>query len=156
MILYYALGGGLGHITRAQALLYTLQIQKSEAVILSFPLSAGIAGSFYYTVVSAPHGFRMNADTCSIWIRQMFLRYRPEISFVDTFPAGLMGELYGCGFSTEWHNVSRIFRIAKYLETNRLNPASCQRFSTVWFTERLPLHDERLISSFASVGRTID
>lgn len=72
MIAYYAMGGGLGHLTRARAFLHTLHL---DAVIVSqSPFAADP---------------RVIGDVPVV-------RERPEGSLIlDAFPAGLFGEIEG-------------------------------------------------------------
>src|SRR5204863_8374139 len=73
LIVYYAMGGGLGHLTRARAFLHTLG--REQAVIVADSPFAGdrrVVGEFP-VVTAIPEGDLI----------------------LDTFPAGLFGEIEG-------------------------------------------------------------
>lgn len=89
--LYYALGGGLGHITRARALLAQLGAQArilTRAEHAADPrLSRGL------NLLPVPDGLEPAA--LGPWIQALLHRERPQVLFLDSFPAGLFGEFCG-------------------------------------------------------------
>jgi hypothetical protein len=120
-VLYYALGGGLGHLTRARAFLYSIGCQ-CEAVILTASEFAGdrrVVGNI--PVLQAP-------------------LTRPEFDriILDTFPAGLFGELQ----SVQCDYVARYLRWDKYKASLPENPP---RFDCTYILEPLDSEHERWI-----------
>jgi hypothetical protein len=84
MIAVYAMGTGLGHLTRVAAALHTLSVDPAEAVVLtSSPFAADrrVIGSMRVDSVE-PDGTIDALD-----------RLRPTELWVDAFPSGLRGEL---------------------------------------------------------------
>ena len=107
MIVYYARGGGLGHLTRARAFLYT--IGRDDAVIVADQRDARVTGDI--PVVSS--------------IAEGDL-------IVDTFPAGLFGEIEG----------GVVDYVARYVRWDRYTlPADPPRIRRAYVLE--PLHPEQ-------------
>ena len=111
-VLYYAMGGGLGHLTRARAILRKLGIED-EAVIVAqseFASDPRVVGEI--PVVS--------------WSRDL----APERIIVDTFPAGLFGEI----------EVPRVDYVARYLRWSAYAPRNVPQLERTYVLE--PLDDE--------------
>ncbi|MEV5752971.1 hypothetical protein AB0L00_34580 [Actinoallomurus sp. NPDC052308] len=92
MIVCYAQGGGLGHLTRIRAYLHTREVGDEPVTILTGSPFAGdprvVAGR---PVLSAPAG--LDRDALTRWIGGTLAGLRPRELVVDAFPAGLSGEL---------------------------------------------------------------
>ncbi|MCO5994100.1 hypothetical protein [Actinoallomurus rhizosphaericola] len=92
MIVCYAQGGGLGHLTRIRAYLHTRGVAGEPVTILTGSPFAGdprvVAG---HRVLSAPAG--LDRDGLARWIGATLAGLRPREFVVDAFPAGLSGEL---------------------------------------------------------------
>ncbi|MEK6375996.1 MAG: hypothetical protein AABO58_25240 [Acidobacteriota bacterium] len=73
-LVYYAMGGGLGHLTRARAFLHTLGLERDAVIVAESPFA----------------GDRRVVGDIPV------LRERPEGQLIlDTFPGGLFGEIEG-------------------------------------------------------------
>lgn len=73
MISYYARGGGLGHLTRARAFLHTLALERDAVIVTDSPFAGDSRVVGDIAVATVPEG---------------------EL-ILDTFPAGLFGEIEG-------------------------------------------------------------
>ncbi|MBS1911766.1 MAG: hypothetical protein JST22_07255 [Bacteroidetes bacterium] len=135
MILYYALGGGLGHLTRARAVVHTLGLRNvailSASVHLNDRRVIGDAEPLH-----APPELAQNRAAWRAWLGAMLRERDPEAVYIDTFPAGILGEL--CDF--EWprpvplYHVARALRWERYAEVlGRYAP----RFATCYTVEDL-------------------
>jgi hypothetical protein len=94
---YYALGGGLGHLTRSLAVVYTLAIDgpirittsltpELRRMIVDLPAEVDL---LIPPQDLNPRDRRQVAD----WIEHNIGEFSPEQVFVDCFPAGVLGEL---------------------------------------------------------------
>lgn len=122
MTVYYAIGGGLGHRTRALRVLDTLG--ETDAEIISRE-----------DVPSALEGDpRAHRD----WLVSQF---RGRRVIVDAFPAGLQGELSGIPGVT-FDYVARLLRWDRYL---RAVPQQGPRFGTTFVVETLTAEHEAFV-----------
>lgn len=96
--LFYALGGGLGHLTRTLALARRLAADDdSENLILTnSPFASVIIESGF----ELPANLRINAlpayaskAELTKQVPQLIQRFQPHLLVVDTFPRGLVGEM---------------------------------------------------------------
>jgi hypothetical protein len=131
MILYYAFGGGMGHLTRAAAVAYTLNLPQ-VALLTASPHAAAID----LPVLSPP---ATDAATLRSWLRQQIDALRPEALYLDAFPAGIEGELDAATLPPELP-VVYVARRMRWLHYRARMPAEPPQLTTVYSTE--PLHSE--------------
>lgn len=114
-LVYYALGGGLGPLARARAVLYTLgytgQVRLISASVHA--RDARVVGD--WEVVLVPPSLEHDPRAFARWIDATLAAAGAECLCVDTFPAGILGEL--CGLTATgielWH-IARRLRWARY------------------------------------------
>ncbi|GAA4366306.1 hypothetical protein GCM10023088_12770 [Actinomadura verrucosospora] len=126
MILCYAAGDGLGHLTRLRAVLHTLGREGPVTVV---------TGSRFAADARVTHGWDVvaTADPAAL---------RPDEVIVDAFPAGLRGELTGFPSGTRTTHLARLLRWDAY---RPLLPAGPLRFDRTFVLEELdPSHDAYL------------
>jgi predicted glycosyltransferase len=111
MIVYYAAGGGLGHITRARRVLDVLQIDDA-VIVASVPADERVTGR--YPVVSSLDGLA------------------PERIIADAFPLGLFGELADVGVPMDY-----VARLLKWDEYRRCVPYPLPTFGTTYLVEEV-------------------
>jgi len=111
MIAYYAVGGGLGHMTRARRVLDALGIDDA-AIVASAKPDPRVTGR--YPVV----------DSLS--------SLRPERIIVDAFPLGLFGELAGIDVPMDY-----VARLLRWDEYRRCVPGPLPRFGTMYVVEEI-------------------
>ena len=92
MILYYAMGGGLGHLVRARAVLHTLGLESRAAIVTASAHAADPRVVGRVPVFRAPSAGERPASDYRDWLTSLLTETAPEEIFVDTFPAGLLGE----------------------------------------------------------------
>jgi hypothetical protein len=95
MILYYALGGGLGHLARSLVLIEHAPEQvRSRIRILVSSNSAGRAeSSFPCPVDRVPDPAMADAAAYDAFLNTYFEMHRFRCIVIDTFPFGLLGEM---------------------------------------------------------------
>jgi hypothetical protein len=129
VILYYAIGGGLGHVTRARRVLAALQLQATIAT--SAPDAARIAAPF--PVLTIPAALEGDPAAHREWLASLAV----SRFIIDTFPCGLQGELADVTAPADY--VARLLRWDEYRRAVPLDPP---RFGTTYAVEPLtPEHD---------------
>jgi len=140
MIVYYAIGGGLGHLTRARRMLETLRI---DATIVTASPYAHLTGA--YPVLEVPADLEHHVDAHRAWIHAL----GAERLIADTFPGGIQGEL--CGLEMPMDYVARLLRWDEY---RRAVPHDLPSFDTTWILEELePEHDAFVRSNSNQVAK---
>ncbi|HET8775320.1 MAG TPA: hypothetical protein VFP80_16085, partial [Thermoanaerobaculia bacterium] len=131
MIHYYALGGGLGHLTRGRRVLEALGLEATFLTASAYASDPRVTGGF--PVIQVP------PDLSSEWLRSIVR----ERLIVDTFPCGIQGEL--AGLDVPMDLVARRLRWDEY---RRAVPHPVPRFDRVWLMEDLePAHEAALWSA---------
>lgn len=145
-LVYYALGGGLGHLTRTRAII--------EALLQRLPLDISlITNCRHYSLVFNNHkltiAYVANQTELSIQLTKI-LASPFDLLIVDTFPRGLMGEL-----TTYLKNVSvpRIL-IQRYLNEHYLTKFQVADFVEAHYSLALRLYDNLPRQALSS--QTID
>ncbi len=113
-VLYYALGGGLGHLARARAVLHTLGCERDALVLSASPFAEDprVLGGIAARLV--PTELERDLAGLRAFVSAEIERYGADCLCVDTFPAGILGEL--CEFTSAgelWH-VARLLRFDEY------------------------------------------
>lgn len=87
--LFYAMGGGMGHIVRARALLHTLEY--SDVVVLtSSPYASMLLPDVELLMV--PPALARQPDEYAQWLTQTLTEVAPGQLILDVFPGGIIGE----------------------------------------------------------------
>ena len=113
MILYYALGGGLGHLTRGRRVLEALGLTKDAAFVTASPYASDARVTGGIPVISE-------------------IARDAERMIVDAFPCGIQGELSDVDMPMDL-----VARRVKWSEYRREVPSPLPRFDTVWCVEEL-------------------
>jgi hypothetical protein len=122
VILYYAVGGGMGHLARASAVLNTLQIPKEAVKVLT----ASPFASLYFQdlpILALPAHLSNNPEFYEIWLKQQCRKYNFTEVWVDSFPCGILGEL-GCllDLPLKWTYLARILHWGNYQGLVKFSP----------------------------------
>ena len=93
MIVVYAQGGGLGHLTRVRAALHTLGRTGPVTILTSsrFASDPRVVGDA--AACAVPHELARDVDALRAFVRTRLHELRPTELIVDAFPDGLVGEL---------------------------------------------------------------
>ena len=155
MLLYYAMGGGLGHLTRARAFLHTTGLD-GEAVLFtssSFADDPRVTGGLRVVRVPA------DLDGDRGGLRALLGRTIAELGVrrlvVDALPAGILGEL--ADFSPPpglelWH-VARLLRWERYAADAS---ARLPRFDRTFVVEELHENHRRALEAASGEMRRLD
>lgn len=121
MVLYYALGGGLGHLARAKKVLRALGINQFMIVTADQQVPSSLFLPHQLLVV--PTTWSNSSENLTSFLTDYIELHRVEQVLLDTFPLGILGELWQC-FETldvELVYVARYLNWPKYAETVRLS-----------------------------------
>jgi predicted glycosyltransferase len=136
-VAYYAMGGGLGHLVRARAVLHTLGMEAQSHLLSAstYARDARVCGSAVAEI--PPPEARERPEALADWVERVLHEIAPDTLFLDVFPAGLLGEitrpLWPAG--TRLIYVGRLLRWPIYRARLR---AALPRFDAAFFLE--PLH----------------
>jgi hypothetical protein len=152
-VAYYAMGGGLGHLVRARAVLHTLGLEANGHVLSA---SAHVRDPRVLGPLGAevpPPDCGGNAEALADWLERTLHRLAPEVLFVDVFPGGVLGELsrplWPAG--TRLGYVGRLLRWPAYARRLR---APLPRFDIAYLVE--PLHDDHALAVRAASAETME
>ena len=96
MIFYYALGGGLGHVTRAQALIHTLGLDDPVTLAMTSAWDESLLPiPDQFQQVRAPQALSQDPTGLRAWLESLWSSERYRTIIIDAFPAGVLGELSG-------------------------------------------------------------
>ncbi len=144
MIVVYALGGGLGHLTRVRAALATpgcIHARGPVAIVTSSPFAADPRVVDGHEVVSVPVSLARDRTGLGRFVADAFAARAPDEVIIDAFPAGILGELTAGMIPTSASvtHLARSLRWAPYAGQLPLDPP---RVDTTWVLE--PLEDDHL------------
>ena len=154
MLLYYAVGGGLGHLVRARAFLHTLGLEGDATLFTAsrFANDPRVTGGL--PVVRVPATLDGDGAGLRALLRETLVSLRADRLVVDAFPAGLMGELAGFepppGVALD--HVARLLRWERYLydASDRL-----PRYDTTFLVEELHCGHLRALEAASRELRTL-
>jgi hypothetical protein len=138
VILYYALGGGLGHLVRARRLLDALGCSDRAALLTAseFAEDPQVVGEL--PVIRVPGRLGHDRSAFRAWLADALRALRPDRLIVDSFPGGILGELCGMTLPPA-HHVARLLRWPAY--AGRLSDGPLPRFELTHVLEPLaPRH----------------
>ena len=144
MVLYYALGGGLGHLTRARRVLSALGYSERAALLSASPYARDSRVTGGLPVVHVPSRLGRDRAAFRSWLADLLAALRPDRLLVDSFPGGILGELCGMALPPAEH-IARRVRWPAY--SQRLD-GPLPRYEITRVLERLDArHAERLARS---------
>lgn len=93
MIVYYAMGGGLGHLTRAKAVIHTLNLAKPITLISASPYVMDKRIIDGCEIITPPTTLASNFMAFRQWLWQLLDNLEAQALYLDSFPGGILGEL---------------------------------------------------------------
>lgn len=135
MIVCYAQGGGLGHLTRIRAFLHTARPGVDATIVTgsSYAADPRVVGDL--PVVSPPPA--IDRGRLTGWLRDTLRGLAADELVVDAFPAGLAGELTAEVRPPGVRAVTHLARLLRLDAYRPLLPARPLRFDTTWYVEPL-------------------
>ena len=112
-VLYYAVGGGLGHLTRARAVLRALGLEDRATLLTASAYAGDARVTGGLPVEHVPDGLDRGAFRA--WLARHFAESPPDALYLDSFPAGVLGELCDMPLAFPVHHVARRLRLDRYL-----------------------------------------
>jgi hypothetical protein len=152
MVLYYALGGGLGHLTRARRLLSALGLSDSAAVLSASRFSRDPRVLGELPVVEVPARLGRDRAAFRRWLIDALAALAPEELIVDSFPGGILGELCDMQLPPARY-VARRLRWAAY---RRRLPTGLPRYELVHVLEPLEHAHALALEGCAHRVQTLD
>ena len=148
MIVCYAAGGGLGHLTRVRAFLHTTRPGR-EAVILtssSYAADPRVVGP-YRTVCAPP-----DAEP-GPWFVAALADLVPTELIVDAFPGGRYGELTASSVPASIGSVTHLARLLQWTRYRAVAAGPLPHFDHTWLLEPLTAdHHADLVAVSGAVG----
>jgi len=142
MIVCYANGGGLGHLTRIRAYLHTTGWDGPVTILTGSPFAADPRVTGGHPVRSAPDG--LDRDGLTRWLAAALAALAPAELVVDAFPAGLSGELTRFPAGTRVVHLARLLRWDAYRE---LLPPEPPGFAETYLVEPVTAGHEAYLRS---------
>ena len=150
MIACYAMGGGLGHLTRARRVLRSLGCASADAAILSAsPLARGP------DIVAVPRRLATSRAEFAAWLKKTLRSLAPSAVVVDAFPLGILGELADASVLPEvpLYHVARLLKWKAYREAFGGSP---RKYDATLAVEKLTSAHEEFLGSHTKAFRSID
>ena len=154
MIAVYAMGGGLGHLSRARRVLQALGCAPGEAVILSAsPLACG--SECGPDIVPVPRRLARSRTEFAAWLKKTLRALAPSKVVVDAFPLGILGELADPRVLPEvpLYHVARLLKWKAYRDAFAGTP---RRYDTTLAVEPLTARHEEFLGSHSGVLHSMD
>ena len=145
MNLYYANGGGLGHLTRARAFLHQHKIESETAILTSSKFAADkrIVGNL--KIIEIDECFAQNTEEYRDFLQKFFTENSIEKFYLDSFPAGLVGEF--ADFDFEQTEIFYIARLLRWKNYSHLLNEKTPHFKKTFVLETLEKDHRKLIEN---------
>ncbi len=122
MVLYYAMGGGLGHLTRAGAVWNTLKINLSEILLLTASLHAHepyVPANVCVLQVDTSMQEKENQKEYQNFLKKILLENAISAIYLDAFPLGIIKEWHFLGDFLKENKLNiKIYYLARLLNDN--------------------------------------
>jgi len=143
-LMYYAIGGGLGHLVRAKTFLQMTGLTAQTTVLTNSEFAEDPRIVDGLNILAVPNSLQENATDFRLWLIEQIEKLGAGCICIDVFPAGILGELcdlprnLGVDF---WH-IARLLRWDQYAPLINGTPP---HYSRVWRLEALhPAHQQFL------------
>ncbi len=144
MQLYYATGGGLGHLARASAFFYTQkQLNPHDCILLTASQYTGIGFlPDFHKVIQIPSIFQTDLAAYIVVLRKLVEENKIDKIYLDAFPVGILGEWlsFFADSALDFYYVARLLNWENYVP---LLSSRHIRFTKTFIIERLlPTHQD--------------
>ncbi len=152
MNLYYAIGGGLGHLSRAGAFLHTLAIDKQDVIIVTSSSYADKVFPDFQTVL-IPNTLSNNPAKLQLYLLKIVEQYQVFRIFLDAFPCGMFGEWIGFPLKNlQFDLVARVLNLPNYIFKQSEYP----QFSQIYICELLAESQKNILHEVCNSVKNIN
>lgn len=146
MLIYYAPGGGLGHLSRALKVLGFIKAQQALVITSPLPLAVDTLLPKGIQHISLPTRLQSRAEL-SAWLKQLLASLNKQqacrLMLIDAFPGGIWGELGDIPLHGKLVYIARLLNWNVY----RQRVAHIPRFQQIWFCEWPTPEQEQALSN---------
>ena len=146
MLIYYAPGGGLGHLSRALKVLGFIKAQQALVITSPLPLAVDTLLPKGIQHLSLPARLQSRAEL-SAWLSQLLASLNKQqacrLMLIDAFPGGIWGELGDIPLPGKLVYIARLLNWNVY----RQRVAHIPRFQQIWFCEWPTPEQEQALSN---------
>ncbi|GAB1153363.1 hypothetical protein ACNPKZ_04510 [Shewanella algae] len=146
MLIYYAPGGGLGHLSRALKVLGFIKAQQALVITSPLPLAVDTLLPKGIQHISLPTRLQSRAEL-SAWLKQLLASLNKQqacrLMLIDAFPGGIWGELGDIPLPGKLVYIARLLNWNVY----RQRVAHIPRFQQIWFCEWPTPEQEQALSN---------
>ncbi|NJO00426.1 MAG: hypothetical protein HC880_00935, partial [Bacteroidia bacterium] len=143
MVLFYAMGGGLGHLTRAVSFMHTLSLDSSQIRLLSAsPYARPPFLPEKIQSLQVPTGLDQEPGHYRRWLETLVQTHQIREVYLDAFPAGILGEWNDFPGQLRFHYLARILHWPRY---KRLLGNHPPQIHTTYLLEVLPADQQAFI-----------
>jgi hypothetical protein len=150
MLLYYCLGGGLGHITRYLAFCHTFAVQPDLITVCNSVKERKIDLENVKIHIPQENDIQ-SRDLFRRWLTSVIVATRPRQFIIDAFPAGILGELCDLKILEEIECVY-LARHLKWNEYQKRLQGKPPKFSRVLLLEELCPDHQAFISNLTGAN----
>ena len=148
------MGGGLGHLTRARAFLYTAKI-KNAVILTSSPFASDRRVVSDFKVIQVDKAYEKNVPAFQDRLRNIFSDPGIKTLYIDSFPLGIIGELSGFEFS-ENLEINYLARLLKWKNYSHFLPKKFPRFNKTFILEPLESEHQKFIDASSAAQFEIE
>ncbi|MCE9786901.1 hypothetical protein [Shewanella chilikensis] len=146
MLIYYAPGGGLGHLSRALKVLGFIEAKQALVITSPLPLAVDTLLPKGIQHISLPPRLQSRAEL-SAWLKQLLASLNKQqkcrLMLIDAFPGGIWGELGNIPLPDKLVYIARLLNWNVY----RQRVAHIPRFQQIWFCEWPTPEQEQALSN---------
>lgn len=145
MNLYYANGGGLGHLTRANAFLRQFKIENETAILTAskFARDKRIVGDI--KIIEVDESFSQDKEKYGGFLQKVLIDYSIKNVFIDSFPAGIIGEF--ADFDFRETEVCYVARLLKWKNYSHFLDGKSLHFKKTYILETLGIEHQNFIEN---------
>lgn len=139
------MGGGLGHLTRARAFLYTLNLQNNSAILTSSNFAADSRVTGDIPLITVDSAFEKDALGFQQFLLKTLSDLKIKTLFIDSFPFGIIGEFAEFDFP-EHIEINYAARLLKWNTYSALYPDKTIKLKKTFILEPLETAHQTFIN----------
>lgn len=160
MKLYYAVGGGLGHLSRAIAFIHThpeLNVENTRVMLADREIYQMEQAAFQdeewksLKIEPIPLSFFDDTEKLRNYLKEWVHTHSPEDIYLDNFPEGIMGE-----WNFEISRPTQIHYVGRYLNWPAYEQPVFRSFDTLYKVDAWHPEQQRYLSLLSDNIQTIE